>query len=126
MSQPIKEALIALGATIASFDSMHFGQSYPHVNKIKGLAVLPAGTPFVFFDTDTLITGDSAKVTFLFSRPSASMCGFATWPVEELYWPDYTAIRKSLYDRFGLDFQSSLDLGQPDEHWERYLYFNAG
>ena len=126
MSQPIKDALIALGATIAPFDSMHFGQSYPHGNKIEGLAVLPKGTPFVFFDTDTLITGDLMKVAFDFSRPAASMNRTATWPVEELYWPGYTAIWKSLYDRFGLDFQSSLELGQPDEYWERYLYFNAG
>ncbi|MDH5798879.1 MAG: hypothetical protein OEZ19_09960, partial [Paracoccaceae bacterium] len=31
-----------------------------------------------------------------------------------------------LYDRFGLDFESSLDLSEPDEYWRRYLYFNAG
>ena len=35
-------------------------------------------------------------------------------------------IWKSLYDRFGLDFDSSMDLSQPDEYWRRYLYFNAG
>jgi hypothetical protein len=33
-----------------------------------------------------------------------------TWPRIELYGPGYTAIWKSLYDRFGLDFESSLDL----------------
>ena len=33
---------------------------------------------------------------------------------------------ESLYDRFDLDFESSLDLAQPNEYWERYLYFNAG
>ncbi len=126
MSQPIKEGLMALGAKIAPFDSVHFGQDYPHGNKIEGLCVLPAGEPFVFFDTDTLITGDLTKVNFDFARPSASMRRSATWPVEELYWPGYTAIWKSLYDRFGLDFQSSLDTSQPDEYWERYLYFNAG
>ncbi len=49
-----------------------------------------------------------------------------TWPVEDLYWPGYTATWKSLYDRFGLDFASSLDLSEPDEYWQRYLYFNAG
>jgi len=49
-----------------------------------------------------------------------------TWPVEELYWPGYTAIWKSLYDKFGLDFESSLDLSWPDEYWQRYMYFNAG
>lgn len=126
MSQPIKDALIALGATIAPFTSEHFGQAYPHGNKIEGLAVLPAGEPFVFFDTDTLITGDLARVPFDFDRPAASMRRTNTWPVEELYWPGYAAIWKSLYDRFELDFESSLDLTQPDEYWERYLYFNAG
>ncbi|MCX8508900.1 MAG: hypothetical protein ORN49_08500, partial [Rhodobacteraceae bacterium] len=36
------------------------------------------------------------------------------------------AIWKALYDRFGLEFDSTLDRNQPDGHWERYLYFNAG
>jgi hypothetical protein len=92
MSQPIKDALIALGATITPFTCVHFGQSYPHGNKIEALAVLPAGKPFVFFDTDTLISGDLSKVAFDFSRPSASMNRTATWPMIELYWPGYTAI----------------------------------
>jgi len=49
-----------------------------------------------------------------------------TWPTIELYGPGYTETWKALYDTFGLDFASSLDLTQPDEYWERYLYFNAG
>jgi hypothetical protein len=49
-----------------------------------------------------------------------------TWPVIELYGPGYTATWSALYARFGLDFASSLDLSEPDEHWRRYLYFNAG
>lgn len=126
MTQPIKDALIQLGAQILPFESKYFGQSYPIGNKIEVLTALPADAPFVFFDTDTLITSDLAQVPFDFTRPSASMRRTATWPVEDLYWPGYTAIWKSLYDRFGLDFESSLDLRQPDEHWERYLYFNAG
>ncbi len=126
MSVPVKDALIELGAEIRPFDSVHFGQDYPQGNKIEGLEVLPAGVPFIFFDTDTLITGDITALPFDFDRPAASMRRGATWPVEELYWPGYTAIWKSLYDRFGLDFESSLDRSQPDEYWERYLYFNAG
>ncbi len=126
MSAPVKDALIELGAQIRPFDSVHFGQDYPQGNKIEGLQVLPAGAPFVFFDTDTLITGDISALPFDFDRPAASMRRGPTWPVEELYWPGYTAIWKSLYDRFGLDFEGSLDLSQPDEYWERYLYFNAG
>ena len=87
---------------------------------------LPEDEPFVFFDTDTLVTGDLSRVPFDFDRPTASLRRTGTWPEPELYGPGYTAIWKSLYDRFGLDFASSLDPAQPDEYWKRYLYFNAG
>lgn len=126
MSAPVKAQLAALDAQVVPFVSRHFGQSYPYGNKIEGLQVLPAGEPFIFFDTDTLITGELGEIPFDFTRPAASMQREGTWPVEELYWPGYTAIWKSLYDRFGLDFETSLDHAQPDEYWERYLYFNAG
>jgi hypothetical protein len=65
-------------------------------------------------------------VPFDFDRPTASKRRTGTWPEPELYGPGYSAIWKSLYDRFGLDFASSLDPAQPDEYWQRYLYFNAG
>lgn len=126
MRRDVVAALQDLGAEIAPFHNHRFGQTYPHGNKIEGLAAMPAGEPFVFFDSDTLITGDIAAIPFDFTRPSASMRRTNTWPVEELYWPGYTAIWKSLYDLFGLDFDSSLDPDQPDEFWKRYLYFNAG
>ncbi|WP_137702232.1 hypothetical protein [Marimonas lutisalis] len=119
-------ALNDLDAEILPFESKHFGENYPYGNKIEALAALPEGEPFVFFDTDTLITGDVAAVPFDFTRPSASLRREGTWPQIELYGPGYTQIWKSLYDKFGLDFESSLDLGQPDEYWKRYLYFNAG
>ena len=90
------------------------------------LTALPEGEPFLFFDTDTLIMGDLTELPLDFDRPSASRKVEGTWPQIELYGPGYTAIWKSLYDRFGLDFESSLDLSQPDEYWRRYLYFNAG
>ena len=115
-----------LGAEIRPFTSRHFGESYPYGNKIEGLTVLPEGEPFVFFDTDTLITGDLATVGFDFARPAASMNREGTWPKIELYGPGYADIWGALYQKFGLDFASSLDLSQPDEHWERFLYFNAG
>lgn len=126
MSAPVKAHLEAMGAEIVPFHSVHFGQSYPQGNKIEGLQTLPAGEPFIFFDTDTLITDELSEVPFDFTKPAASMRRGPTWPVEELYWPGYSAVWKSLYDRFGLNFVSSLDLSQPDEYWERYLYFNAG
>jgi len=126
MDRSVIEALETMGAEVVTFVSKTFGQNYAYGNKIECLSVLPEGEPFVFFDTDTLITGDLGAVAFDFDRPSASMRREGTWPVEELYWPGYNAIWGSLYKRFNLDFETSLDTDQPDEYWERYLYFNAG
>ncbi len=126
MSPMLREALCGLGAEIRPFDAVHFGASYPQGNKIEALTALPPGEPFIFFDSDTVITGALSQVAFDFSRPSASMRREGSWPKPELYGPGYGGIWKSLYDRFGLDYASSLDLSQPDEYWERYLYFNAG
>ncbi|MFK7869945.1 MAG: hypothetical protein AB8B58_11965 [Roseobacter sp.] len=124
--ESIKEALTELEAEFLPFQSRHFGQSYPYGNKIELLRELPQGEPFVFFDSDTLITGDLSQVPFDFDRPSASLRREGTWPKPELYGPGYAAIWKSLYGLFDLDFETSLDRSQPDEYWQRYLYFNAG
>jgi hypothetical protein len=126
MTADVRAALIELGAVMTPFDSLHFGEKYPYGNKIEALSVLPAGEPFVFFDTDTLVLDELSDVPFDFDRPSASLKRTGTWPKDELYWPGYTATWKSLYDKFSLDFESSLDLSQPDDYWQRYLYFNAG
>ena len=126
LTDPATRTLLAdLGAEILPFDSRVFGAAYPYGNKIEALAILPEA-PFLFLDTDTLITGDLTQIPFDFSKPSASMRREGTWPQPELYGPGYSAIWQSLYTRFGLDFASSLDLSQPDEYWRRYLYFNAG
>lgn len=118
--------LTRLGAEIIPFESQFFGRTYPNGNKIEALFALPEGEPFVFFDTDTLITGDLTRIPFDFERPTASMHRGPTWPEIELYGPGYTATWKALYDKFGLDFETSLDPDWPDEFWRRYLYFNAG
>jgi len=120
------DLLARLDGEILPFENKHFGQSYPYGNKIEALMALPKDEPFVFFDTDTLITGDLGQVPFDFNRPTASLRREGTWPKIELYGPGYTQIWQSLYDKFGLDFQSSLDPNWPDEFWRHYLYFNAG
>lgn len=122
----ILAALAEFGAEIIPFQSQHFGEAYPYGNKIEMLKALPKGEPFVFFDTDTLVTGPLDTVPFDFDRPSASLRREGTWPIPQLYGPGYTGLWKSLYDKFDLDFASSLDTSQPDEYWRRYLYFNAG
>lgn len=126
ISAPVRGLLTEMGATVLPLTSHHFGASYPYGNKIEALAALPPNEPFVFFDTDTLILSPLDQVPFDFDRPTASLRREGTWPVIELYGPGYSQIWKALYDRFGLDFDSSLDLTEPDEFWRRYLYFNAG
>jgi hypothetical protein len=121
----VREALIGLGAEFLPFEAKHFGQSYPHGNKIEALAALP-DEPFLFLDTDTLICGDLGTVGFDFNKPSASMRREGTWPILDYYGPDYAAIWKSLYDKFGLAFENTLDLSEPDNYWRRFMYFNAG
>lgn len=116
----------ALGAEIVPFENTVFGEAYPQGNKIEALKALPEDEPFVFFDSDTLITGELQSVPFDFERPSASLRREGTWPRPDLYGPGYTEIWRSLYEMFDLDFASSLDLSQPNEYWQRYLYFNAG
>lgn len=118
--------LLRLGAKIQPFESKHFGARYPNGNKVEALAGLPPGRPFVFFDTDTLITGPIDQIPFDFDHPSASMARENTWPSPPLYGPGYAAIWRAIYDHFGVPFEDTLDLGEPDEHWRRYLYFNAG
>ena len=120
-----RKTLTALGATILPFETRAFGSDYPHGNKIEALAALP-DAPFLFLDTDTLITGPLSTIPFDFTRPSASMKRENTWPKVELYGPSPTQTWKALYDRFKLDFDSSLDPSHPDDYWQRFLYFNAG
>ena len=125
MTERGRALLQSLGATILPFEARAFGASYPHGNKIEALAALP-DAPFLFLDTDTLITGPLSAIAFDFTRPSASMKREGTWPKVELYGPTYAQTWKSLYDRFDLDYAASLDLSQPEEYWQRHLYFNAG
>lgn len=120
----MREMLQELGASFLPFEARHFGQSYPNGNKIEALAHLP-DEPFLFLDTDTLILGDIGAVPFDFARPSASMRREGSWPQPQPYL-GYERIWGALYDRFGLDLGATLDLAQPAEYWQRYLYFNAG
>lgn len=125
-NEDVLKALGQLGAEILPFESHVFGETYPYGNKIEALLALPEGEPFVFFDTDTLITGDLTSVPFDFNHPGASLRVEGTWPKPTLYGPGFDGIWSALYRRFGLDFESSLDTDQPQDYWRRYLYFNAG
>ena len=120
------ELLDHLDAEILPFESKHFGATYPYGNKIEALMAMPKGEPFVFFDTDTLVLDEITNVPFDFDRPSASLKREGTWPKIELYGPGYAETWRALYEKFGLDYESSLDLTQPEEYWKRHAYYNAG
>jgi hypothetical protein len=115
--------LHGLGAEIAPFESRLFGAAYPHGNKIEGLAVLPPG-PFLFLDTDTLVTGRLSQVPFDFARPTASLRRSDTWPRPGVF--SRAEIWGAMYRAFGLDFAASQDPAFAEGDWRRYLYFNAG
>ena len=121
----VRDMLESLGAVFLPFESRAFGHAYPHGNKIECLAALP-DQPFLFLDTDTLITGPLDSVGFDFARPSASMRREGTWPMPDLYGPQYGDIWGALYDRFGLDMAATIDPAQPENYWRRFMYFNAG
>jgi len=122
----LREALIKLGAEILPFENKIWGQKYAYGNKIEALGALPKGEPFVFFDTDTYFKSSLDRVPFDFEKPTASRRVEGTWPKPTLYGPSIGEIWGSLYARFGLEFESSLDLEFAEDHWRRYLYFNAG
>lgn len=122
----LRARLLDLGAEIRPFASLHFGEAYPNGNKIEGLGVLEKNAPFVFFDTDTIFLSDPRDVPFDFERPMGSLRREGTWPKPDLYGPGYKEIWGALYERFGLDFEASQDKTLPEDHWARYLYFNAG
>ncbi len=122
----IRDMLTELGAEITPFESRHFGAAYPYGNKIEGLCTLPPEAPFLFFDSDTLITGPLDQLGIDFTRPSASMRREGTWPVPRPGWPGHEAIWRALHERFGLAFEATLDPDRASDDWQRYLYFNAG
>lgn len=122
---PLRDRLGELGAEFIGFESREFGAPWPNGNKIEMLSALP-DAPFLFLDTDTLVTGPLSELALDFDRPSASMRREATWPQIELYGPGYAQTWKALYDRFGLAFEPTLDHSWPEEYWQRYMYFNAG
>lgn len=125
MPASVHEVLARLKSDVIPTVSRHFGEAYPHGNKIEALRHLPP-EPVLFFDSDTLITGPLSELEIDFSRPCASERVTGTWPQPTLYGPTTAQIWRALYDRFGMDFESSLDMAWPEDHWRRFLYFNAG
>ena len=120
----IRRELRALGAQIVPLHNRHWGARYPNANKIEALGALPPKEPFLFLDTDTLITGDLSGLDC--ARPSASGRVEPTWPRISLYGPGFAEIWGALYALAGLDMAPTLDTRFAPDDWRRYAYFNAG
>ena len=106
---PLHNLLSQQGAEFVKFKCRDFGQAYPFGNKIEALDVLPVGKPFVFFDSDPLITGDLNELPFDFARLGASLGREGTWPKTTEEASNHATIWRVLYDRFSLNFAKSLD-----------------
>lgn len=115
-----------MGATLLPFEARHFGAAYPQGNKIEALRAMPAGRPFLFLDSDTLVLTPLEAVPFDFARPGASLRREATWPRPPLYGPDRAAIWGALYRRFGLDLEAARDHRYAPDDWRHFPYYNAG
>ena len=124
--QDVIDLLRQMDAHILPFETHYFGAAYPQGNKVEMLLALEKERPFLFFDTDTLITGPVDRLQINFDRPAASMARENTWPVVPLYGPDLAAIWNAVYRRADVPMAPTLDLSHPEGHWERHLYFNAG
>ena len=120
----IRAELERLGAHLVPFQATVFGDAYPAGNKLEALPNVPHEGPFVFFDTDTIVLDSLDKIEFPFERPTGSMNRTGTWPKPGTH--DFEDIWRSLYARFDLDFETSLDRDFTADDWRRYLYFNAG
>lgn len=120
----IAAELVDLGAEIRGFRNARFGSRYPHSNKIYALSALPPREPFLFLDTDFVITGDLSRLSFDFDRPSM-YAGRATWPSVENNSIERDRIWESLYRKFGLTTEGWIREHQPPGALKRYPYFNA-
>lgn len=125
MSDAVRAVLDRLDAVHLPFQSPRFGAAYGQENKVAALGALPDERPAVFFDSDTIITGEIGALE-LGTAPTASMQRENTWPVDQPYGPEPEEIWAGLYDRFDLDFASTIDRARRSADWQRFLYFNAG
>jgi hypothetical protein len=125
MSGAVRAVLDRLDAIHLPFESPRFGAAYPQENKVAAMAALPDERPAVFFDSDTIITGEIGGLD-LGATPTASMRRENTWPVDQPYGPEPEDIWAGLYDRFEADFASTVENSRPKSDWQRFLYFNAG
>ncbi|WP_316013324.1 hypothetical protein [Roseobacter sp. HKCCA0434] len=120
----LRDWLVDRSDRMVTFESRHFGATYPHGNKIEALGALPEAEPFVFFDSDTVFLRGMDGVAFDFDRPTASLRRGPSWPKVLPEGPTRAEIWRDLYARFGL--KPLTDPTVPPDRWDHWAYFNAG
>lgn len=119
----LREVFLSKGITLIDFECHHFGERYPHGNKIEALFHLPAKAPFVFFDTDTLLRAPLPEGHMPWA---ASLRRQDTWPNLTITDHSRHAIWQAVYDAAQIDFDAAQNKSHAVNDFERYPYFNAG
>jgi hypothetical protein len=105
-------------------DNSDFGSDYPHGNKFYAILSLPPEHPFMFLDSDTIVTGRLSLADFDFAQPRLKIAN-PNWPV--LGNSPYTVaeIWSSLYEFFGLDPAEYVDSNCDVNSHRCYPYYQA-
>ncbi|NNU80656.1 hypothetical protein HMH01_09430 [Halovulum dunhuangense] len=136
----ILDYFVKSGCHIVPFKNEIWGQSYPEGNKICCLRELPAGRPFIFFDSDQIITADVSELKFDFSHPLVSPGGHM-FPVQgqdqkfstEEYWravyevcsetPRKANAREDIKDSFPYYNAGCFGFEDPAQFHEKWMHF---
>lgn len=117
------EAFRHYGCEIAPFDNKHFGSAYPHSNKFYAISSLPPEEPFMFLDSDTILT-DALREDVDFSLPVLKPAP-KKWPIRRGNSPSIGEIWRSLYEFFDLDPEPYFDASRGDSKYNCFPYYNA-
>ena len=125
MSAAQRRFLRDQGADIVPFRSCRFGATYPQGNKIEALADLPEDRPFLFLDSDTLVTGAVSALPLAPAVSAASLCCTPTWPRPPPYGPGRAAIWAAVHARAGHDLALGQNPAYTADDPRAHLYFSA-
>jgi hypothetical protein len=110
---------------LAEFDNSDFGSSYPHANKFYSIARVPTGEPFLFLDSDSVLTAPIEAGDLSPDRPALKRGG-GSWPVAGEDGRSIGEVWRSVYAFFGIDPAPWRDPDRGDDEHQCYPYYNGG
>jgi hypothetical protein len=125
------DAFHKYGCAIKIFENADFGSNYPHSNKFYAMLSLPGSEPFVFLDSDVILTGPLHPERLDFARPALRPAE-STWPRHDRRGRGSGDPRtigevwRSLYEFFDLDPSPYFDSDRGENRHQCFPYYNAG